>query len=119
MRQVPTGDRMLAERVRERRQALGLSQAMLAQLVSAALPAGERIGQTYVSQIEGGKIGTTLPKLRALAEALGTTVAYLIGEADKAARTRPQPRRLGIADSGRSDTARRSGEQRPEPREWR
>jgi len=32
---------------------------------------------------------------------------------------RPTPRSLGIGASGQSDTARLSGEERPEPRVWR
>ncbi|MEX2230386.1 MAG: helix-turn-helix transcriptional regulator [Dehalococcoidia bacterium] len=117
--QAATGDRMLGERVRERRRALALSQAELAGRVSDLLREGQSVGQTYISQIERALIGTSVDKLRALATALETTVAYLLGEASASARPRPRPRSLGVAESGRTDTARRAGEQPAQPRAWR
>jgi hypothetical protein len=48
-------------------------------------------------------------------------MASLIREAleEQAARFRPRPRSLGIGASGHPDTARRTAEERPEPRAWR
>lgn len=48
-------------------------------------------------------------------------MAALVREAveEKVDRYRPRPRSLGIGASGHRDTARRSGDQRPEPRSWR
>lgn len=119
VRQTPTGDRVLAERVRERRRVLGLTQGDLARRVSHLLPDDQRVGQTYVSQLERARIGTSVEKLRALAAALDTTIAYLLGEDRATGRERPRPRSLGVADSGHRDTARRAGEERAEPRAWR
>jgi hypothetical protein len=46
------------------------------------------------------------------------SVAALVREAieEKLATSRPRPRSLGIAASGQRGTARRAGEERPEPR---
>ncbi len=118
-KQAPTGDRVFGERVQARRAALSLSQAELAHRLSARLPQDQRVGQTYVSQIERGRIWTSPDKLRAVAAALDTTIAYLMGERSDPMRPRPRPTSLGIGDSGTSDTARRAGEERPEPRAWR
>jgi len=62
-----------------------------------------------------------LQRLRALAAERGVSLAAVIREAleEKAARHRPKPRSLGMAASGYTDTARRSGDERPEPRPWR
>jgi len=48
-------------------------------------------------------------------------MAALVREAveEKIKGHRPRPRSLGIGASGHRDTARRSGEERPEPRSWR
>ncbi|MDQ3127433.1 MAG: hypothetical protein M3Q66_03105 [Chloroflexota bacterium] len=51
-------------------------------------------------------------------------MAALIREAieeklERLASLPPKPRSLGIGASGVSDTARRSGDERPEPRAWR
>ena len=48
-------------------------------------------------------------------------MASLVREAveEKLEGYRPRPRSLGIGESGRTDTARRTGEERPEPRSWR
>ncbi len=62
-----------------------------------------------------------LKRLRLLAAERRTSMAALIREAveEKTASLRPRPRSLGIGASGRRDTARRAGEERPEPRPWR
>ncbi len=62
-----------------------------------------------------------LRRLRALAAERRTSMATLIREAleEKTHGARPRPRSLGIGASGRLDTARRVGEERPEPRSWR
>jgi len=48
-------------------------------------------------------------------------MAALIREAIDATLERhaPRPRSLGVAASGKPDTARRSADTRPEPRAWR
>jgi len=38
---------------------------------------------------------------------------------EKLAAQRPKPRCLGVGASGRDDTARRTGNQPPEPHPWR
>ena len=60
-------------------------------------------------------------RLREMATERGTSMAELIREAleDKVANRRPRPRSLGLGASGHSDTAERSGEERPQPRSWR
>jgi Ribbon-helix-helix protein, copG family len=62
-----------------------------------------------------------LRRLRGIAAERGTSVATVIREAleEKAKGHRPRPRSLGIGDSGHTDTARRSADERPEPRPWR
>lgn len=49
------------------------------------------------------------------------SIAAIVREAieEKLARFRPRPRSLGIGASGYTDTARRAGDERPEPRPWR
>jgi hypothetical protein len=48
-------------------------------------------------------------------------MATVIREAidEKVARSSPLPRSIGMGASGRADTARRTGEERPETRSWR
>jgi len=62
-----------------------------------------------------------LKRLRVMAAERRTSMAALIREAveEKAAADRPRPRSLGIGASRYSDTARRTAEERPEPRPWR
>ena len=62
-----------------------------------------------------------LQKLRLVAAERGTSLAALIREAleEKARGYRPLPRSLGIGASGYADTARRTADERPEPRSWR
>jgi hypothetical protein len=62
-----------------------------------------------------------LRRLRGIAAERGTSMATVIREAleEKVNGHRPRPRSLGIGDSGCTDIARRSAEERPEPRPWR
>jgi metal-responsive CopG/Arc/MetJ family transcriptional regulator len=62
-----------------------------------------------------------LDRLRSVAAERRTSMAELVREAlqEKVARHRPRPRSLGIGASGHRDTARRAGDERPEPRSWR
>lgn len=63
----------------------------------------------------------TRAKLRRIAAERGVSMAVVIREAidEKVSTTQPRPRSLGIGASGRRDTARRAGDERPEPRSWR
>lgn len=76
----------------------------------------------------GGMERTTLmlpeavrTKLRRIAAERNLSMAAVIREAidDKIAAAQPRPRSLGVGDSGTTDTARRTGHERPEPRTWR
>ena len=60
-------------------------------------------------------------RLRRIAAERGVSMATIIREAidEKADRLTPRPRSLGVGASGTKDTARRSADQRPEPRSWR
>jgi hypothetical protein len=60
-------------------------------------------------------------RVRRFAAERGVSMATLIREAidEKVDRLAPKPRSLGIGSSGVSDTARRSADERPEPRTWR
>lgn len=60
-------------------------------------------------------------RLRRAAAERGVSMATIIREAieEKVERLAPKPRSLGSGASAVSDTARRSGDERPEPREWR
>jgi len=62
-----------------------------------------------------------LERLRSLAAERGVSLAAVIREAleEKAGRHRPKPQSLGMGASGYTDTAQRSGDERPEPRPWR
>jgi metal-responsive CopG/Arc/MetJ family transcriptional regulator len=62
-----------------------------------------------------------LERLRRMAIERGTSMATVIREAldEKVQSHHPRPRSLGIGASGYSDTARRTGEERPVPRSWR
>jgi hypothetical protein len=62
-----------------------------------------------------------LDRLRRLAAERRTSMATIIREAleEKAQEYLPKPRSIGIGASGHTDTARRAGEERPEPRPWR
>jgi len=63
----------------------------------------------------------TRARLRRVAAERGVSMAALIREAIDATLERhaPRPRSLGVAASGKPDTARRSADTRPEPRAWR
>ena len=60
-------------------------------------------------------------RLRRLAAERGVSMATLIREAidEKVEKLAPRPRSLGIGASGTTDTARRTADDRPEPRAWR
>lgn len=60
-------------------------------------------------------------RLRRVAADRGVSMATIIREAidEKVDRLAPKPRSLGVGASGASDTARRSADERPEPRAWR
>ena len=60
-------------------------------------------------------------RLRRIAAERDVSMATVIREAidEKVARVRAWPRSLGVGASGATDTVRRAGEERPEPREWR
>jgi Arc/MetJ-type ribon-helix-helix transcriptional regulator len=62
-----------------------------------------------------------LGRLRKVAAERRISMASIIREAleEKADQLRPRPRSLGIGNSGHTDTARRAGDERPEPRAWR
>jgi len=62
-----------------------------------------------------------LRRVRVIAAEEGTSMASLVREAveERIERYRPRPRSLGVGESGRTDTARRAGDERPEPRPWR
>ncbi|MDE3074424.1 MAG: CopG family transcriptional regulator [Chloroflexota bacterium] len=59
-------------------------------------------------------------KLRLLAYERRTSMGSIIREAleDKAKAGHPRPTCLGIGASGFTDTARRTGEERAQPRPW-
>ena len=62
-----------------------------------------------------------LQRLRLMAAERRTSMASLVREAleEKARSYRPRPRSLGIGASGHTDRARRTAEERVEPRSWR
>ena len=62
-----------------------------------------------------------LKRLRVRTAERGISMASVVREAleEKAAESRPKPKHLGIIDSGQGDLARRSADERPEPRSWR
>jgi predicted transcriptional regulator len=63
----------------------------------------------------------TRTRLRRIAAERGISMAALIREAidETIQRHAPRPQSLGIGASGTSDTARRTADERPEPRAWR
>ena len=63
----------------------------------------------------------TRTRLRRIAAERGISMAALIREAIDTTieEHAPKPRSLGVGASGTPDTARLSGDQRPEPRAWR
>ena len=62
-----------------------------------------------------------LQRLRVIAAERRTSIAALVREAleEKTGNYRPRPRSLGVGASGYTDTARRTAEERAEPRPWR
>lgn len=62
-----------------------------------------------------------LQRLRVIATEQRSSLARLVREAleEKVRNYRPRPRSLGIGASGKTDTARRTAEERAEPRSWR
>jgi len=62
-----------------------------------------------------------LEKLRRIAAEQRVSLATVIREAleERAARERPKPKSFGIGASGYTDTARRAGDEPPEPDAWR
>lgn len=66
----------IGQRVRQRREEQGLDQGQLAAIV------GKTRG--YISRVETGKAGEKAEDLIAIARALGTTLADLVGETDDA-----------------------------------
>ena len=59
-----------------------------------------------------------LQSIRLMAAERRTSMAVLVREAldEKARAYRPRPKSLGVGSSGHTDTARRVGEDRPQPR---
>ncbi len=62
-----------------------------------------------------------IERLRRQAAERGVSLATVIREAleEKASSRRPRPRSLGVGDSGRTDVARRIGEEPAVPEPWR
>jgi predicted transcriptional regulator len=60
-------------------------------------------------------------RLRLIAAERGVSMAAVVREAleEKAERYRPMPRSAGAGASGQRDTARRAGDEPPEPPPWR
>lgn len=68
---------LIGKRIREHREALGMSQIDLARLA-------EKKSATYVALIEGGERNVSTSDLLKIAKALGTTIATLTGDDSKA-----------------------------------
>jgi transcriptional regulator with XRE-family HTH domain len=85
----------VAERVRERRDVLGYSQEGLAQSAG--------IGAATVVRVEGGKFHPKAGTIAALARALRTSQAYLLGETDDPRPPEPTgpPPEPTLADAAR------------------
>jgi metal-responsive CopG/Arc/MetJ family transcriptional regulator len=75
----------------------------------------------YVERTTLSIPGPLLERLRVAAAERRVSMAELVREAleEKLAAQRPRPRSLGIGASGRSDTARATTTERPNPRPWR
>lgn len=71
---------ILYERIKERRNALGMSQEQLALLLGYT-------GRSIVSKIEAGKVDLTLSKIQQVASHLGVSVAWLMGLTDPASES--------------------------------
>lgn len=78
---------------------------LLQQQRKAAFPDGEKfaklvgISQPTLSRIESGAVATSVEQLRRLAEALGTTPAQLLDQADRAAAMLPK-KGVQVVESG-------------------
>lgn len=70
-------------RVRQARIAAGLSLRAAAQRLD--------VSPATLSAVENGKTGTAIPRLRALATVLGTTVSWLVGEQESLGNNHPRP----------------------------
>lgn len=68
-------NKVTAERIRQRREALKMSQEELARLLGYS-------GKTAISKIERGVNGVSSKRMVYFAKALRTSVAYLMGETD-------------------------------------
>ncbi|WP_280435944.1 TetR family transcriptional regulator [Nocardia carnea] len=79
-------------RVRQARIAAGLSLRAAAQRLD--------ISPATLSAVENGKTGVSVPRLRALATVLGTTVSWLVGEQESplSDHPRPSPERASVAE---------------------
>lgn len=64
----------MGSRIRERREAKGLTQDDIVNIVG--------VGKTTISAYENGKVDISISRLVDLANVLETTVSYLIGETD-------------------------------------
>lgn len=67
---------LMGQRIRERREALGISQVDLAKKA-------EKQTATYIALIENGDRNVSTADLIKIAKALGTTVSFLTGEEEK------------------------------------
>ena len=67
-------EKKLGKVIRKKRQALGYSQEVFAEKAD--------IHRTYVSEIELGKVNVGINVAEKMAEALGTSLSYLIKEAE-------------------------------------
>ena len=63
----------------------------------------------------------TRDRIRRMAAERGVSMATIIREAidEKVERVRVRPASIGVGASGTTDTARRSADERPQPRAWR
>ena len=102
-----------------------LQEAMLAWL-EAALLAGRRIPmpKTGWENSHSGRLLLRMPRtlhhrLAERAEEEGVSLNQLVVAVLAEGLGSPRPFSLGIGASGQSETARRSEEERPEPRSWR
>jgi transcriptional regulator with XRE-family HTH domain len=91
---IATGRLLLGAKVRSRRTRAGLQLAELAEAVG--------ISQAYLSDLERGRKLPTLPTLDALAVALGTTAAALLGDVYPWGSTQPPRRAPAPPPDGRA-----------------
>lgn len=84
----------MGKRIRERRDALGLSQLELAQRVGKSSAA-------YIAFIESGERNITMVDLMVLAKELGTSVAELVGEEESSKKV---PFKQALRNTGDLDS---------------